>query len=393
MSPAAGGDPPVLAGERSEPESPAPATGGALLGVLVFWASGATSLPPEARVSWVAILCTLLLLAGEGLWRRLPWLAAALWCAASAGLITAAAAAVHPAGVIPWWLGTGVALLAAVLAVLEVDPRSGLSAVLIGFAGVLVATGLLGPGAALSYGLLIFACLWDLLPLGWTVVGLIVTMSCLRAASGELGLGDPGSFPRILAALAAVLVLPPWLAQWRSARPQGWSAVSAVAWVGLCWIFGSLEQSVAPPWRGAAALGCAGVALLLALPAVLRLRRDPESAAARATVAPLLAAAAFLAAVALPFELEGAWEGIGCALAVPAVTWLAARLRDRRLRIAAVLLLIAAILWLFADRAELVREPSPPTRLYALVLPLLALSIAALQLLRLARRERSAEAA
>ncbi|HEV7783982.1 MAG TPA: hypothetical protein VGQ28_01530, partial [Thermoanaerobaculia bacterium] len=337
----------------------------------------------EARVFGVAILCTLLLLAGAGLRRRLPWLADSLWCAASGGLIVGSVAAVHPAALIPGWLGIGVAFLAAIFVVVRLDLRSGLSVVLIGLAGALIVTGLAAPGSVLLPGLLLWACLWDRLVIAWIVVALIVSITW-RAASGDPG--DAGAFLGTLASLAVLLVLPPWLAQWGSARPQAWSAVSAVAWVGLFWIFGRVEGGLVEPWRGAAALGCAGIALLLALPGALRLRRDPESAVARATVAPLLAASAFLAAVALPFELERAWKGIGCALAAPAVAWLAARLRDGRLRAVAVLLLGASIVWLFADRAELVGEAGPLARLYALGLPVLALGVAAWQLRRPARR-------
>jgi hypothetical protein len=349
-------------------------TWGAVFAVLALCASGAATFSPEIWISWRVTLCVFLLLAGVGLQRRLPRLAGYLECAASAGLITGSAVAVYPAGLIPWWLGVGLVLLAVILSMMRLDLRSGASVVLIGLAGALHTTGISNLNAFLLPGLLIWACLWKHHRTAWTVVMLLVSVSLLRAASGDLG--DLDLLLGTLAALAGLLVLPPWLAQWGSEKPAVWTSLSAVAWVGLFWLFGSLS-SFPEPWRGAAALGCAGIALLLALPGVLRLWRDSESAAARATVAPLLAATAFLVAVALPFELERAWKGIGCALAVPAVAWLAVRLRNGRLRTVAVLLVGASIAWLFADRAELAKEPSELGWIYALGVPLLALSVAA----------------
>src|SRR5215208_3509344 len=166
--------------------SPAYSASGAVLAVLLFWASGAAAFPPEARTSWVAILCALLLLAGEGLRRRFPWLAAPLWCGAATGLIAGSAAALYPAVLIPWWMGIGVAFLAAVFAVMKLDLRSGLSVVLLGVAGALIVAGVPAPGTLLLLTVLLWACLWDRPSIAWIVMVLIVSSSWLRATSGEL---------------------------------------------------------------------------------------------------------------------------------------------------------------------------------------------------------------
>jgi uncharacterized membrane protein len=129
----------------------------------------------------------------------------------------------------------------------------------------------------------------------------------------------------IAAAMAALYVGGSYVALWGSLRPERWAALSGVSAVAYLLVaYAGLGDAGAPlPW-GATCLGLAAILCGLAVPVAKRRSELPHGNAALAAFA---VAATALVSLAVPMELKREWIGVAWALQIPALAWIAARLR------------------------------------------------------------------
>jgi uncharacterized membrane protein len=129
----------------------------------------------------------------------------------------------------------------------------------------------------------------------------------------------------IALAFTALYVGGCYLALWGSARPERWSALAGVSAVAhLLVAYASLHEGGAPlPW-GVQCLVLAALFCGLAVPVARRRRGIPQGNDALAALA---VAVTTLVTLAVPMELKREWIGVAWSLELPALAWIAARLR------------------------------------------------------------------
>ncbi|MFP5286971.1 MAG: DUF2339 domain-containing protein, partial [Thermoanaerobaculia bacterium] len=295
-----------------------------------------------------------------------PWLS--LFLLASAG----AAVAADLAGgkkVEPW--RSYLTLAAAFVAMAMTAGRSGYSTVEWVFLAVLAG------------GTLVLARLQSRFEsLAW--VAAAVSAALLALWGSPLEDAEAGRFLWTASGMGALLAVGSYLAIRGAARPGMWaslSAASGLAFFILAWFFAPSELE--RPWGGIA-LGIAVLYLAAAVPLARGRVERPELTPALAALA--VAVTAFVS-LAVPLEMERQWWTVAWAIEVPALVWLAGRLRlPLLLRLAGLLavgaaarLVVNPMIFLYPTGDHLVLN----WLVYGYGLPLLAFAFAA----RLAREQ------
>lgn len=285
-------------------------------------------LVPTSPMAWsgTALLALCLLLTAEAVRRRSDRWSQGLVGAGVATLLTLGLllAMTRPAPE----AGYPVLLAAAAYAFLRLGMDAGLPVVAAGVA----AGSLLGGGDAGTTLLLcvLFIAFSSPVPSRWQIVSLIgIGLVC--GVLDQVGWVFPG-----LSLLA--LVIPPWLLHFGSPRPWRWTAITALLALFWFWPTGSEE-----PRTAEVALATAAGLLLLAVPLVRQLARQPDSTAARSALQPLLAATVVAVAWTVPLWLAPRWPWSGALLMVPLLGWVAWRLSARWLWLPAVMAALAAL--------------------------------------------------
>lgn len=272
-------------------------------------------------------------------------------------------------------------------------------------------------GAAAAGALVVAALLADVAAFGllqWAFVGLLAA-ACLVLARLRSGLGGlawlaagvvvvllldwagmlrPAEAPQFLGVAASVLVLfagGSWVARRGAASPGRWAALAAASTLAfdLTAGFGAAEIELDVPW-GWVQVALAAVWTVLALP-VARRRAEPGGEASLAAAA---VAITTLVALAIPMELDRQWIGVGWALEVVALVWLAGRLRVAVLApLAAIVAALVALRLLFNPMLLEYRfgdHPLVSWLLYGYGVPVLAFATAATLARRQGRRRLAA---
>lgn len=123
----------------------------------------------------------------------------------------------------------------------------------------------------------------------------------------------------------ALYITAAYLALWGSRHPHRWAALaggSALVYLLVAY-FGLQDAPTRIPW-GVQSLILAAAFVALSLPVLRRRDSLPQGHAALAALAVTITS---LASLAIPMELERAWITVAWALEVPALAWIAARLR------------------------------------------------------------------
>jgi uncharacterized membrane protein len=141
----------------------------------------------------------------------------------------------------------------------------------------------------------------------------------------ELDPGDELRLWAVAAALATLHVGGAYLALWGSARPDRWAALASLS--GIVYLLaayaGSADVVFRIPW-GVQALVLGALFIGLAVPVA---RRRDRLAHGNLTLAALALSVTALVSLAVPIELERAWITVAWAVEIPAVAWIALRLR------------------------------------------------------------------
>ncbi|MDX1388159.1 MAG: DUF2339 domain-containing protein [Acidobacteriota bacterium] len=139
------------------------------------------------------------------------------------------------------------------------------------------------------------------------------------------GSGDPWKLWSVGVALGALHAGGSYVAMWRSERPARWAALASVSGIAyLLASYGALRDvEFAIAW-GVQALALAAVFVALAIPVARRRETLDEGSTVLAALA--VAVTAFVS-LAVPMELERAWITVAWAIEIPALAWIAARLR------------------------------------------------------------------
>jgi uncharacterized membrane protein len=191
--------------------------------------------------------------------------------------------------------------------------------------------------------------------------------------------------------LGAVFVGGSYLAMWGSSRPDRWAALSAVSGIVFLLVgYRALHEPAYPiPW-GIQSLIVAGAFVAMAFP--LMRRRDEGKHLDTALAALAVAVTAFVS-LSIPMELERAWITVAWALEVPALAWIATRLRLPALDKLALGLAGVVVVRLLLNPAVLdypIGEGLPFNwLLYGYGIPIVSFAVGALLFRRLGR-ERSA---
>ncbi len=130
---------------------------------------------------------------------------------------------------------------------------------------------------------------------------------------------------RVALVLGTLFVGGSYVAMWRSVRPVRWAALASVS--GIAYLLASyfaLRDFTFPiPW-GVQALVLAAVFVGLAVPVARRRENLLEGSTVLAALAVVVTA---LVSLAVPMELERAWIAVAWAIEIPALAWIASRLR------------------------------------------------------------------
>jgi uncharacterized membrane protein len=125
--------------------------------------------------------------------------------------------------------------------------------------------------------------------------------------------------------LGALYIAGAYVALWGSPRPERWAALSGGS--GLVYLLaaylGLSDAAMAVPW-GLQSVILAAVMLALTWPVMNRRELLPHGNLALVALAVTITC---LASVAVPMELERAWVTVAWALEIPALAWIASRLR------------------------------------------------------------------
>jgi uncharacterized membrane protein len=193
--------------------------------------------------------------------------------------------------------------------------------------------------AVLAGGTLILARLQPRFEaLAW--VAAAVPAGLLALWGSALEDAQAGRFLRTALGMGALLAVGGYLAHRGAARPGMWASLSAAAGVTffvIAWFFAPSELE--RPWGGIA-LGIAASYLAAAVPLARARAERPELSPALAALA--VAVTTFVS-LAVPLEMERQWWTVAWAIEVPALIWLAGRLRlPLLLRLASLLAVGAA---------------------------------------------------
>jgi hypothetical protein len=288
---------------------------------------------PTSPLVWNGIAClALCLLLVAEIVRR--W-----WDRLSQGLVGAGGAALLMLGLFLALTlpapeaGYPVLLAAAVYVFLRLGVDAGLLVTAVGLAaGVLLGGSDLG---LYTISCLIFVFFSRSAPSRWQILGLLGIGAAFAA------LKDVLSFSHLAEVLLwlLTLVIAPWLLHFGAPRPWRWTWVAAL--LALRWLWMGTQAETSWP-AGVALAGVAGL-LCLAIPLARQLARDPESAAARMALEPLLGAAVVAVAFAVPLEMEPYRPWVGAALATPLLIWVDRRLKGSWLWLPTVGAAIAAV--------------------------------------------------
>ncbi len=223
--------------------------------------------------------------------------------------------------------------------------------------------------------------------LAWLAAGMTAALLALWGGGIEAS-----AVPRFLTtglALGALAAGFAYALLWGAARPGRWASLAAAAGLAvflIVWLTAE-HRLEAPPVRWSAwALALAALYAAAAAPVARRRAAGGEPDLTTALAALAAAATAFVS-LAVALELERAWWSVAWALEVPALVWLAARLRLRALRGLAGALAAATALRLLANPAVLGYPigtlPVWNWLLYGYGVPLASMALAA----RFARRD------
>ena len=308
-----------------------------LLGGFLTPALVATPDPdPRPLFAWLLLLQAGLLAVS----RRRSWTGlAALSLVAALAWTVAWLAGGRTPGDVPWIGGFLVATLAVFLLATQGaagswSGRAGLWLRGAAAAGTLLVCGLLASTSTFSlvswgYLLLLAAgCLVlgrlraELEGLAWLAAALLVVL--LAVWGVDLQPADERAFLGVASAALLLLAGGAWLLRRGAARPARWAALAVTSTLAIDLLaYATLASGrLEVPW-GALQLALAGAWVLLALPVW---RRRAEVPGAEGTLSAAAVAAATLAALAVPIELEREWIAVAWALEAAALVWLAGRL-------------------------------------------------------------------
>jgi uncharacterized membrane protein len=160
-------------------------------------------------------------------------------------------------------------------------------------------------------------------PLAW--VAALLTAATLFAWTGSVEADRRLELWITTPLHGALYVIGAWWTQWRHARPDRWAALAAVSSVAFLLVgyAGLGDDTVRVPW-GAQAVAVAAAMAALALPVA---RRRATLARGDGALAAYAVAVTSLVSLAVPMELERAWIGVAWAIEIPALAWIASRLR------------------------------------------------------------------
>jgi len=129
----------------------------------------------------------------------------------------------------------------------------------------------------------------------------------------------------VAALFAALYIGGSYIAMWGSVDPARWAALATVS--GILYMltaYSGLRDTALPiPW-GVQALFLAALFIGLAIPVTKRREQHPRGNVALAALA---VAVTGLVSLAIPMELERAWITVAWAVEIPALAWIAIRLR------------------------------------------------------------------
>jgi uncharacterized membrane protein len=136
---------------------------------------------------------------------------------------------------------------------------------------------------------------------------------------------DAGPFAFTALALAALFIGGSYVSLWGARNPQLWAALCSTTGIGyLVTAWAGLRNVITDvPWGALSLVG----ALLFALLGVPVWKRRDILDRGENVLAALLVGATALVSLAAPLELKRAWIGVAWALEIPALAWIAGRLR------------------------------------------------------------------
>jgi uncharacterized membrane protein len=139
---------------------------------------------------------------------------------------------------------------------------------------------------------------------------------------------DPANQMRlwlVAALFGALYIGGSYIAMWGSVDPARWAALATVSGIiYLLTAYSGLRDTDLPiPW-GVQALLLAALFIGLAIPVTKRRQQHPRGNVALAALAVAITA---LVSLAIPMELERAWITVAWAVEIPALAWIAIRLR------------------------------------------------------------------
>jgi len=215
-------------------------------------------------------------------------------------------------------------------------------------------------------------------------VAAAATVALLRWSTFAVEMEQVGLFAAVFVGALGLWGAVPYWIQFRSPRPARWALLAAGSWLALGLVVVDYLDWMTDLWSSALCVGLAGVAAAAALPL---LGRRSEEEGGDVPLGAAAVVATLFASLAAAYAFDREWLTVALALEVPALWWLAGRLRLKVLRELGMAFAATAAVRLLLNPAVL-SYPIGTTRIWNLLLwgygvPAASLWVAA----RLARRQ------